>query len=332
MKFPILFLALLMIGFSSCNGPTKRSLDIDITEIDLARVEIKRYEKALFSINPDSLQAKLKTIAPEFPAFLSVDLNDTLNIISLHRFVADPLNQKLYDSTLINYPTLDFLEDELTNAFKRFKYYFSDKYIPDVYSYVSGLLYEMPVQFMNDDMIVALDMYLGSQLDDYRKMRIPLYKIQNMNRHHITRDAMYELYFFYFLEKPGKDFLQLMINKGKHLYFLDAMLPKTADHIKIGYPKNKLDWCIANESNIWAFIIENDLLYSSNANVSRKFFVDGPFTSEFSSSSPARMGEWMGWQVVKAYMKNNPDISLRQLFEEPDAQKILKNSGYKPPL
>jgi len=331
MKLPYFLLALLLIGLASCNNSAKRELDIDTGKIQIEPVDVKRYEKSLFTIKPNNMKPGLKAIADEFPVFLGVDLDDTLNIIQLSQFVTNPLNQALYDSTVSVYPDLDFLEKELSLSFKRFKYYFPETNIPDVFTYVSGLLYEMPVQFFDDDMIIALDMYLGSGLEAYRKIGLPLYQIYNMNRDHITRDAIYEFYFYHFAEKPGKDFLQMMINKGKHLYFLDAMMPLTNDEIKIGYPPEKFDWCRENESNIWSFIIENDLLYSSEIIIKRKFFVDGPFTSDFSSASPARIGEWMGWQVVRAYMNNNPEITLQQLFDENDAQAILKHSGYKPP-
>jgi len=331
MKFTCFFLVMFFISLTACNNSAERHLNIDTDNIDIEPVKIKRYEKALFSINPNNMKPGLKAIAEDFPVFLGADLDDTLNIIQLNQFVSNTLNQMLFDSTISMYPDLDFLEKELTLSFKRFSYHYPETNIPDVFTYVSGLLYEMPVQFFNDDMIIALDMYLGNDLEAYRKIGLPLYQISNMNRSHITRDAMYELYLNHFAEKRGKDFLQMMINKGKHLYFLDAMMPTTNDEIKIGYSSEKLGWCRENESRIWAFIIENDLLYSSEINIKRKFFVDGPFTSDFSSNSPARIGEWMGWQVVRAYMNNNPEITLQQLFTENDAQTILKHSGYKPP-
>ncbi len=323
-------LMVVIIFFGSCQNTNQRYLNIDINNIKLDPIKINRYEQALFSISTDSLQSQLKTIAPHFPVFLSANLDDTLNIIQLHQFITDPLNRMLYDSVNARFPNLRNLENSLTDAFKRFKYYFPEKQTPDVFTYVSGLLYEMPVQFFNDDMIIALDMYLGSGMKEYRSLRLPLYQIQRMNGNFIARDAVFELYYYHFLEKPGKDFLQQMINKGKHLYFLDAILPETSDSIKIGYPEKKLQWCINNESNIWAFIIENDLLYASDLQINRKFFVDGPFTSEFTSASPARIGEWIGWQVVRSYMNNNPEVPLAKLLEETDTQKILKNSGYKP--
>jgi hypothetical protein len=330
MQMKNIFFLLILVGILiSCNQSNQRKLKIDTRDVDIPDVEIKRYEQALFGISPDSLKPGLIAIQADFPVFLGADLDDTLNIIQLHQFVTDPLNQKLFDSVNAEFPNLEFLETGLTAGFKQFHYYFPEKSIPDVFSYVSGLLYELPVQFFKGDMIIALDMYLG-ELEEYRRMRIPLYQVEKMNRDYLVRDAMFELYFYHFTVKPGKDFLQMMINKGKHLYFLDAVIPETPDHIKIGYPEEKLQWCFDNEENIWSFIIENELLYDSDAGINRTFFIDGPFTSDFSSDSPARIGEWIGWQVVRAYMNSNPEITPEQLFQEQDAQKILSQSGYKP--
>jgi hypothetical protein len=64
--------------------------------------------------------------------------------------------------------------------------------------------------------------------------------------------------------------------------------------------------------------------------VIRKFFTDGPYSHSFSSESPARLGEWLGWQIVKAYMNKNQEVTLQQLLLEEDDQKILTNSRYKP--
>ncbi len=325
--FGILILTALLV---SCSQGSDRSEGFDPDEIDVAPVKIHRYGEALFSIDPDSLAPQLRRLAPQFPVFLDADLSDTLNIIQLYDFVTDTLNRRLYDSVMAEYPDLTPYEKQFTLAFKRFRYYFPDKEIPQVYSYVSGLVFENPVQFISGDMIIALDMYLGRRMEVYRKLRIPLYRINRMNSSYIVRDGIYELYYYNFLEKPGDNVLQKMISKGKHLYFLDALLPDVPDHIKIGYPEKKLEWCRQNESNIWAFMIENELLYASDAYTLRKFFTDGPFTAQFSNQSPARLGEWLGWQIIRSFMKNNPEVTLNELMRLDDAQQILKRSHYKP--
>jgi hypothetical protein len=284
----------------------------------------------LFSISQDSFKIALKKIAPEFPVFLNADLDDTLNLIRLHDFVTSPLNIKLYDSVLIAFPSLSMFEEQLTHAFKRYKFYFPEIELPNVFSYVSGLSFENPVQLIAGDMLIALDMYLGKGFTEYRMAGIPFYKIERMNKDFLVRDCVNEMYYFTMLEKPGKNVLEKMIGEGKRLYFLDAMLPEVADHLKIGYPEQKLNWCIENESNIWAFMIENEILFSSDMLVFRKFFTDGPYSHSFSNDSPARIGEWLGWQIVRAYMYKNPEVTLPELLNEEDVQKILNGSRYKP--
>jgi hypothetical protein len=328
-----LFLVMLIIValmLFSCGRTSNRNLDIDTRNVSIQPVDIARYEQALFSINPGSMKAGLKKIAADFPVFLNVDVDDTLNIYQLHQFVTEPVNRELYEMVMEKYPDLTEYEQGFSDAFKRFRYYFPEKELPEISTYVSGLIYELPVQFFDNNMIIALDMYLGADHDIYRQYGIPLYRIARMNSDHIVKDGMYELYYNHFLELPGENVLQRMIAKGKHLYFLDAMLPNTPDHIKIGYPAEKLEWCRSNESNIWAFMVQNELLFASDALTIRKFFTDGPFTSQFTGESPARIGEWVGWQIVRSYMNHNRQVTLQELTENDDAQMIFSKSRYRP--
>jgi len=121
-----------------------------------------------------------------------------------------------------------------------------------------------------------------------------------------------------------------MIIAGKALYFVDVTLPDVKDEFKIGYSAKQLDWSQKNESNIWAFIIENQLLFSSNPQGVSKMMTDAPFTSGFAAESPGRLGAYIGWQIVRNYMKEADGITLKQLMEDTDAQQILKVSKFKP--
>ena len=124
--------------------------------------------------------------------------------------------------------------------------------------------------------------------------------------------------------------LDRMVGAGKMLYFLDRIMPETADSLKICYTQKQLDWAIKNEKNIWAFMIQNELLYTTDYKSQTKLIQDGPFTTGFSRQSPARLGVWMGWQIVGDFMKNNPEVSLKELINITDSQKLLNDSGYKP--
>jgi hypothetical protein len=41
-------------------------------------------------------------------------------------------------------------------------------------------------------------------------------------------------------------------------------------------------------------------------------------------------GKWLGWQIVRKFMDENPKVQPSDLFNMDDAQIILNRSGYKP--
>ena len=61
-----------------------------------------------------------------------------------------------------------------------------------------------------------------------------------------------------------------------------------------------------------------------------KYTAEGPFTAAFSKESAPRIGYWIGWQIVRQYMKNNPEVTLQDLINETDSQLLLSKSKYKP--
>ena len=122
-----------------------------------------------------------------------------------------------------------------------------------------------------------------------------------------------------------------MIYEGKKMYLLDAYLPSISDKEKIGFIKEKMNWTKLNESQIWKYFIEKDLLYSTNTKLNKRFLEPAPFSKFYLStdnSSPGRIGVWLGWQIVRSYMQKN-DVSLPQLLQT-DATEIFKKSKYKP--
>ena len=40
--------------------------------------------------------------------------------------------------------------------------------------------------------------------------------------------------------------------------------------------------------------------------------------------------DWLGWQIISAYMQRYPNTTLPQLLALRDAQKLLEQSKYKP--
>jgi len=300
-------------------------------EVQEGKVAIKRYEKALFSLDKKHLRQGMASLNPDYSFFLGAQWQDTINILRIYNFLNDPNINELYDLTIKKYPDVTFLEEDLTDAFNRFRQAYPEKPVPQVFTYVSGLDLDNPVYYFDTAMAVGLDLFLGSDVQAYLKAGIPKYKINRFTPENLLPQCMLAVSDNLIrVDEKSNTLLDQMIQAGKALYFLDVTLPDVQDEHKIGYSAAQLEWSHNNESKIWAFIIEHQLLFSSDPQGISKMMTDAPYTSGFAAESPGRLGAYIGWQIVRAYMKEAEGVTLKKLMEDTDAQHILKLSQFKP--
>ena len=173
-------------------------------------------------------------------------------------------------------------------------------------------------------------MYLGSDYKNYQKIGLPAYFVNTLSTDYLPADAMKGWLFTEFdFERENADLISTFIHHGKLMYILDALLPNTEDSIKFAYSGSALRWCKDNEFNLWAHFIDNQLLYSKDQKQISKYLAEGPFTSGLPKESPAQVGIWVGREIVRAFMENNPKTTLSELVLL-DCQQLFKNSTYKP--
>jgi len=314
----------------SCNSGKNR-LDINTRDIQVPDIKIHRYDLDLFHVSGGNLKDGLEQLKPAYRFFLDADLNDTVKLMEMKAYLENPRNIDFYTAVQNKFKDLSKLEKDLTEAFRHYLYYYPNARIPRVYAYISGGDYDYPVQFADSVLLIGFDNYLGKDCKIYVSDGIPQYRLDKMTPDNMVPDGMMVLarisqsgHF------PGNALLDHMVEEGKLLYFTEAMAPLTNPRFIIGYNAAQTDWIVKNEAHVWAAIIENRLLYSTDGQTIRTFMADGPFTAEFSKEAPGRLGAWIGWQIVKQFMANQEDVSLQQLMLEHDAQKILTASKYKP--
>ncbi|MBN4062220.1 MAG: hypothetical protein COA57_02770 [Flavobacteriales bacterium] len=331
LKIKILTVALLIIG---CNS---NRLEVDVSQIDLG-IKIERFEQELFETHPDSLHIANLKFHKKYGNLYSNYVENVLGIglvsdpvlgYNLKSFVSDKYMKQLYEDCRQKIPEMSIFEEELTDAFKHYRYYFPQKTVPQITTYISGLQYKIVVT--EKHLGIGIDMYLGSDYENYRKSGLPMYLISGMESKYLVADAM-KSWVSTEIEDTIKNqtLLGAMVHQGKIMYLLDAMLPQMADSLKMGYTAQQTEWCEQNEFQIWAAMVDKKLLYTTAGKTINKFFNDGPFTSGFPKESPARTGAWLGWQIVRSFMKENTSVSVQDLMKMNKAQVILSKSGYKP--
>lgn len=322
--------------FISCQ---KNKFDIDVSDIPL-EISIRRMEKEFFNPSGNLLQNHHRlsaTYGSFYQRYIENItgiglLNDPAIDYGLGSFINDKYVKEVYLDTEKKFPgDLDDIRQGLTEALKHALYYFPQMTVPEVVTYVSGFQYAMAVT--DSTLGIGLDMYLGKDYINYTKAGIPQYKINFMTADYIVADAMkaWLMTEFFSDEKQSrKDLITTMIQHGKIMVLLDAVLPETPDTIKSGYTKTQFDWCGNNEFNIWAHLVDNELLFTTDPQVITKFFNEAPFTSGFPKESPPKIGVWVGHQIVKSFMDQDPGISIPMLMNWADAHELLKKSRYKP--
>lgn len=81
---------------------------------------------------------------------------------------------------------------------------------------------------------------------------------------------------------------------------------------------------------MWQYMIENNLLFSSDQLTRKKLTGEAPFTTYFTRESPGRAAVWIGFRIVESYMKNNRGVTPEDLMKERDTQVILSGARYSP--
>lgn len=162
-------------------------------------------------------------------------------------------------------------------------------------------------------------------------MAIPNYQVDFMSKHYIVVDAVRSwLQTEYEGMDVHKNLLSEMVFQGKLVYALDHLLPQEEDSVKLEFTAQQLQWVNNSEQSIWDYFIDKNLLYSTKASENVKYINSAPFTIGMPKASPGRVGVWLGYKIVSAYMERHKEITLAALMEEKNAQKILNDSHYKP--
>ncbi len=335
MKRVTLFALCLLFSylFIACRQAERKPFyQADISGIVIDPLHISRYEKVLFQANPFILYEELTPYYEEFEFFLGDGIHQEEGRQQLYNYVTDPLLMDIYMDSRERIPDLEFLKESLHEAFRYYLYHFPGEELPRLYTYISGIDYNMPVFYEDAHLVIGIDNYLGKDYPLYDQVGIPRYLSHWMRPEMLAPDVMRLLAGKQIskVSRPPESLLDHMVHQGKKLYFLDCTFPALPDSLKIAYTSSQMQWMRKNEANVWLYLMDNELLYNTDREPIGRFIRTAPFTSIFSRESAPRTGAYIGWQIVREYMRRNPDISLEELIHESDARKVLRGARYRP--
>lgn len=314
-KYIAAFLVVLL--FASCDKKSKVEKAVEQIPVEL---KVYRFDKAFFETPPNEL-ANLKA---EYPFFFPEGTPDSVWTGRMqHKDWRD-----LYTAVQKKYPDFNKQTTEIEDLFKHFKYYYPQTIMPKIYTVIGNMDYNTKAIYANDKLIIALELYIGK---DSRFYTFPEYIKQNFEERQMMPDIVTSFSLSKIPPDTERTLLGEMIYYGKQLYLKDLMLPEYTDAEKIGYQPEQIVWCQDNESYIWRYFIEKELLYSTDSKLPNRFINLAPFSKfylEIDNESPGRVGQWVGWQIVRSFMEHN-EVSLQDMLKM-NEKELFEKSKYKP--
>ncbi|MDC7994415.1 gliding motility lipoprotein GldB [Altibacter sp. HG106] len=313
-----MLLAIGLIILVSCNSKSKREEAIEAIPVAFS---VSRLDQEFAQAQPSELP-KLKQ---KYPAFFPEQFPDSLWLQRMQ----DTLPKQLAAAVATVFPSEASIESELHSVFQHIKYDRPNFVVPDVVTVISDVDYRNKVIATDSVLVIGLDNYLGAEHPFYEGVKH--YISKNLRPSQLAPDVA-SVYAEQWVATPRqRTFLAQLLYFGKQLYLKDLWLPDATDAEKIGYTEAEWQWAIENEEEIWRYFIEEEVLYSTDPKLATRFIVDAPFSKfylEIDNESPGRIGSFIGWQIVRAYMENN-DIPLAQLMTL-DPETLFRQSKYKP--
>ncbi|MFK5972669.1 MAG: gliding motility lipoprotein GldB [Flavobacteriaceae bacterium] len=310
--FTILWISIIIFG---CTTSDKVAEAVSKINVDL---QIARFDQEFSNSGGDiaPLRAKYPYLFPAADSVWKAKL-------------ADPIQIELREEVAREFPDFDKEAVDLELLFKHIKYYFPKLDVPKVMTVTNDVDHENRIILADSLLFIGLDNYLGPNHKFY--VEFQNYVAINLDRQFMISDVAGE-----FAKKivPGprdRSFISRAIYYGKQLYLKDKIIPFLSDAQKIGYSEEQLQWALTNEEPIWRYFVERELLYDTDRKLAQRFLNLAPFSKfglELDNESPGRVGRYLGWQIVRAFMNNNT-ISLSQLMNLP-GEEIFKKSNYKP--
>lgn len=339
----ILLRCFFLLLFGSLTGCDSLSGGEEIPEVPDVEVnwELERADRVM--VNAEEVETIIRYLEahPYFAkmglgiGMISDEAKKDPRLISLLRLARDPRIDTLHQECEAVYgEELSDLRTEFDHAFKRLKAVYPDFSPPDVYTVVTGLGYDL---MLRDSMLlIGLDYYMGNEHfptppPDPYGVPLPQYIWQRYQPETIVPHAVLFLVNRYARkDQSDRRLINEMITWGKVLYLAERVMPAKPEHLLIGYTAEQYANTEASAEVIYRFFVENELFFDGSREAKTKYIQERPFTQEFDKRAPGRLGVWLGWKIVRAYMEKHPEVSVQQLMAETDAQRIFEEARYRP--
>ena len=322
-----LLILFLFIFFTSCD---KNPLLVDITEMQVTINYInvdEAFANATLAETEKMHHHFTDSLDPlylfEIQQNLRVPQSDTLHK-AIHRFYHAEYIHALEEAKSSLQPHLSSLEMRVTKAFRYLSVHFNKMPIPGQIIYMNKLFSN--IHCSDSAASIGLESYIPQDHDVLNKIpKNQLYEWQRerMDKDFIPRDIAMNWIQVHLFKEIDKKLAEHIVQAGKILYALNAAFPEAEQEYVVRYSEDDLTWALNHEQMVWDYLVKEQLLFKNNRRDKANFLNAGPKTVGLPEEAPDRLGQFLGYRMVKKYMHQNKALSLPELLQL-DYNEILQ--------
>lgn len=308
----ILVLLLNIFLWVSC---TYDPLDVDSsnTMVSIGFVNVDRALKSADSLELVALSKEYKKQfreAFEYQVGYCMQIGKVSNEEFASRYLEykkDTFIQRLEKEISVAFPTTTALEASILNGFKFLKTHMPKAKTPEKIVFINSLFVANAFTTENE-IAVGLERYLGAKSPSVRSLPSePFYDWvkEGMDVRYLERDVLTTWINTHLVKDADGNLAQKMIRWGKVLYLTEAAFPQIDKSIILRYSKEDFNWATDNEAFFWKHLIDQELLFKIDERVSQNMLGEGPFTPGLPEKAPDRLGQFLGYRMVKQYMESS---------------------------
>lgn len=260
----------------------------------------------------------LKTLGNIYRYELSMNLQqrevDTA-IGAVMRFYQSPYVQSLEAEKKGLVSQVEAKKSELEKAFAYYKFHFSNAPIPTKVAFMNKMF--SGIKCSDSIITVGLENYLGAENEVIQSIpsdQLYNWQKERMDIHFLNRDIAIAWVQAHLFNEIDDMLIKHIIQAGKVLYVVQALFPSSPPEYILRYSTEDYKWASANEKMFWEYLVKEEMLFKNGIRERINFLNEGPYTIGISDKSPDRMGQFLGYKMVKNYSSKNKNLSLEELL------------------
>ena len=242
-------------------------------------------------------------------------ISDTALINSLTQFKNDPFMSRVGKAIKREFKDLSSVKAELLDGFRHIKYHLPSAKLPTNIVFMNSVFTSSAFSSQKE-IGIGLERYLGEKsavIEDLPNDMFFTWIKEGMDRRYLVRDAFSSWIMTHYIPETDGNLAEQIIRWGKILYLTEAAIPDAPESIIPRYSEEDYAWALENEYSLWKYLVDQKMLFKIDELNKTNLLNEGPFTPGLPEKGPDRLGQFLGWRMVRKYMEVK-DITVEELM------------------